>query len=386
MKKKISLMQYTFFKEANVEKELANFIEKAPKLSMGEHVFKFEKEFAKWHKRNHCIMVNSGSSANLLLISSLLNLKKISVGDQVGVSSVTWSTNVMPLIQLGLKPVLIDVEKDGVNVGYHQLKRKIEKLSALFLTNVLGLNNQINKLLKLCKSHNVLLLEDNCESLGCKVNNKILGNFGFASTTSSFVGHHLSTVEGGYVFTDDDKLAAMCKIVRAHGWTRNLTKKELDILSIKKREEFYQPYTFEFPGYNIRPSEINAIAGSLQLPLLNKMNGIRKERFIKFTKILGDNIYEKETKNPAFAIPIKCNSRKQRDSLVNFFKRHLIECRPLISGSIGKQPFWKRIYGETSLNNATTIDQCALYITNDPQLELSLFDFLLNKTAEFFYD
>ena len=386
MKKKISLMQYTFFKEANVEKALANFIEKASKLSMGEHVFKFEKEFAKWHKRKHCIMVNSGSSANLLLISSLLNLKKLNLGDQVGVSSVTWSTNVMPLIQLGLKPVLIDVEKDGVNVGYHELKRKIEKLSALFLTNVLGLNNQINRLFKLCKSHNVLLLEDNCESLGCKVNNKILGNFGLASTTSSFVGHHLSTVEGGYVFTDDDKLAAMCKIVRAHGWTRNLTNKELDILSIKKREEFYQPYTFEFPGYNIRPSEINAIAGSLQLPLLNKMNSIRKERFIKFSKILGDNIYEKKTKNPTFAIPIKCNSRKQRDSLVIFFKKHLIECRPLISGSIGKQPFWKRKYGETSLNNANTIDQCALYITNDPQLDLSLFDFLLNKTAEFFYD
>ena len=202
------------------------------------------------------------------------------------------------------------------------------------------------------------------------------------------MGHHLSTIEGGYVFTDNDQLAAMCKVVRAHGWTRNLEETEFSLLDIHRVSSFEQPYTFEYPGFNVRPSEINAFAGTLQLPILNKMNEIRKKHYEIFLNTIPNYIYSEfsEKINPVFAIPIKCNSLSQKQRLTQYLKANQIECRPLISGSIGRQPFWKRLYGEIALPNATQVDNLGLYITNDPQLSPNEFDYMLSKVKEYFCD
>ena len=287
----IRLMKHSFFAEAETEKKLADFVLNEPMLSMGKYTEQFQKEFANWHSRKHCIMVNSGSSANLLLIASLINLGRLKTGNHVGVSAVTWSTNIMPLIQLGLIPVLIDVEEDGVNIDDKTLLSKIENLDALFITNVLGLSNSLLKIKEICKNYDVQLYEDNCESLGCYQDNELMGNFGLASTTSSFIGHHFSTIEGGYVFTDDDELYAMMKVVRAHGWIRNLDENEKKILDIELISDFQDPYTFQYCGFNLRPSEINAYCGILQLPLLKKYNEIREKRFKIIAKLAPNIIY-----------------------------------------------------------------------------------------------
>lgn len=378
----IRLMKHSFFEEAQVEQKLAKFIVSEPILSMGKYTEKFQREFANWHSRKHCIMVNSGSSANLALMAALLNLGRLKLGDRVGVSGVTWSTNIMPIIQLGLVPVLIDVEQGGVNICFKSLEENIEKLDALFVTNVLGLNNSLSQIRDTCIVHEVQLFEDNCESLGCQQDKRLMGNFGIASTASSFVGHHFSTIEGGYIFTDDDELAAMLKVVRAHGWTRNLNEEEGELLKVSRMSDFESPYTFEFCGFNLRPNEINAYCGLEQLPLLQKYNDIRRQRFRIIANRFPNKIYSNKTDNPVFAVPIKTGNLHEKNLLIAYLKTKNVECRPLISGSMGLQPFWKRLYGEYRLTNASAVDDCGLYVTNDPQLTEDEFGVLLDVLSK----
>ena len=352
---------------------------------MGSVTEEFESYFAKWHRRKHCLMVNSGSSANLVLLSSLINLGMLQKGDLVGVNSVTWSTNVMPLIQLGLKPLLIDVGNSDLNIDKDKVLEVIHDIKALFLTNVLGLDNDLERISEICSREGVILLEDNCEALGCSTSNKLYGNFGLASTTSSFIGHHFSTIEGGYVFTNDDKLFAMLKVVRAHGWTRNLSGYEKQLLSCKEEDEFNQPYTFEYCGYNVRPSELNAYCGLIQLNVLNSFNEIREKRFIYASERLRDYIYKPDTKNPVFALPIRTKNVHHKNQVVKKL-REKIESRPIISRSMGIQPFWGKGIWSKKLENSAKIDELGLYVTNDPQLEDEKFKYLINVLEELLID
>ena len=377
-------MKHSFFEEAQVQQKLSEFIVNEEILSMGKYTEQFQDEFAAWHSRKHCIMVNSGSSANLVLIAALLNIGRLKIGSKIGVSGVTWSTNVMPIIQLGLIPVLIDVEEGGVNINLKTLQKEVHNLDALFITNVLGLENSLSEICQYCKENSILLFEDNCEALGCYQDSKLMGNFGIASTTSSFVGHHISTIEGGYIFTDDDELAAMLKVVRAHGWTRNLSEHEISILNISPGSHFENPYRFEYCGFNVRPSEINAYCGLLQLPLLKKYNNIRSKRFMHLAESFPDKIYQNKTNNPVFAIPIKANNANEKYSIVKFLEKNNVQSRPLISGSMGMQPFWIKIYGKQYLENAINVDSCGLYVTNDPQLSDAEFSHLTNILSESF--
>ncbi len=171
----------------------------------------FEKNFAKWQKRKYCVFLNSGSSANLAIIQALLNLRKIKKGDKVGFSALTWSTNVMPLIQLGLQPIPIDIELETLNVSSELVGKIIKKhkIKMLFLTNLLGFCSDIDKIRSICDKSKVILIEDNCEALGTLYKGTKLGNYGLASTFSFYVGHHMSTIEGGAVCTDSERLANM---------------------------------------------------------------------------------------------------------------------------------------------------------------------------------
>ena len=378
----IKLMTSTFFEKANVNQQLSEFVAKTDHLSMGDYTKKFEYEFARFHVRKHCVMVNSGSSANLVLLQALKNLGRLKAGSKIGVSAVTWSTNVMPLIQLGFEPVLIDVAFGDVNMGVNELKQKIDSLAAVFVTNILGLNNQIELIKDLCIGKEIILLEDNCEALGCEISAGLLGNFSLASTNSSFVGHHLSTIEGGYIFTDDDELCAMCKVVRAHGWTRNLSESERELLKVPTVDSFLEKYLFVDLGFNVRPTDISAYCGILQLPLLNHYNSIRRDRYRIAKKSMPEAIYGTLPGTAAFAIPLRCKSRIHKRDVIKFLNEQRIENRPLVSGSMGKQPFWKNRYEECVLPNAEEIDDLALYVSNDPQINVEDFETLIQKLRQ----
>ena len=280
----IKLIKSTFYNESLTKKKLIDFLKDAKQLSFGPQCEQFERNFARYQERKDCVFVNSGSSANLALIQAYLNLGRLKKGDLVGFSSLTWSTNVMPLIQLGLKAVPIGVELDTLNVSSEKLLRILDKydLKALLLTNLLGFCDDIDKIERVCQERNIILLEDNCESLGTVYKGTKLGNFGAASTFSFYVGHHMSTVEGGAICTDDEGLATMLRLVRAHGWDRNLkfTKRRELQKKFQINSTFYSRYTFYDLGFNLRPTEINGFIGNAQLKFINEVIKKRKDNFM----------------------------------------------------------------------------------------------------------
>ena len=202
----------------------------------------------------------------------------------------------MPIIQIGLNPIPIDIELNTLNISSNKLEEFLKKtsLKVLFLTNLLGFCGDLDKIRKTCKEKKIILLEDNCESLGSVYKGKNTGNFGLASTFSFYVGHHMSTIEGGAVCTDDKELSVMLKMVRAHGWDRNLEKRDQGEIRQKNkiRLDFYGLYSFYDLGYNLRPNEINGFLGNNQLRYIKEINKKRNSNFLKLAEIIyGDNRY-----------------------------------------------------------------------------------------------
>ncbi len=388
----IKLIKSTFYHESETKKKLAGFIRKSPFLSFGRECQKFEKNFAKWQGRKYGVMVNSGSSANLALIQSLLNLGWIKKNDPAGFSSVTWSTNAMPLIQLGLKAIPVDVELDSLNMSSKTLSNILSKfpLRVLFLTNLLGLCADLEKIVKICRDKKIILLEDNCEALGSIYVGKKLGNFGLASTFSFYVGHHFSTIEGGAICTDNPKLAGMLKIVRAHGWDRNLDFAEKKDLrkKFKVNSIFYSRYTFYDLGFNLRPTEIAGFLGNEQLQYIDEIIKKRGDNFRQFSRLYdNENYYPLRFKHldvfSNFSVPLICKSREIRDMLVKICNGK-VEVRPVVGGDITSQPFFRKYQGDLGINcpNAKIIHDQGLYFGNNPEMTkeemaivLKLFDF-----------
>lgn len=376
----IKLIKSTFHNEKDTKEKLVSFISSAEVMSFGPQCLKFEKAFAKWQGRQHCSFVNSGSSANLAIIQCLLNLGRIRRGDKVGVSTLTWSTNVMPLIELGLKVVPIDVEIDTLNVSSAQLKKTLqtqEGIKMLFLTNLLGFCDDIDEISNICEEQNIILVEDNCESLGTVYKGKKLGNYGLASTFSFYVGHHMSTIEGGAICTDDEEVSDMLSLVRAHGWDRNLAEQNQQKIRSRHNvnSSFYSRYTFYDLGYNLRPTEINGFIGNTQIPYLGEIIETRQNTFLEIAKIIysqKDRFYPIRYNHldvvSNFAFPVVCRSKKIRDELVEKCDGK-VELRPIVGGDMTKQPFFSK-YEDVQLkdSNAGLIHEQGLYFGNNPEL------------------
>jgi len=369
----------TFYNEEKTKQELLKFIGKAQQLSFGKECEKFEENFARYQGRKYCVFVNSGSSANLALVQALLNLKKLKKRNKVGFSALTWATNAMPLIQLGLEAVPIDIEIDTLNISSEKVEQILKKysLKAIFLTNLLGFCGDIEKIRSICKRKKIILLEDNCESLGTVYKGKKLGNFGLASTFSFYVGHHMSTIEGGAICTDDEELATMLRLVRAHGWDRNLdfTKQTEMRSKFKVNSTFYSRYTFYDLGYNLRPTEINGFIGNMQLKYINQINNKRNKNFKKFSVLCNDaeRFYPIKSSHiefvSNFAFPLICKSQKIRDELVKLCDG-VLEIRPVVGGDITRQPFFSKYMKKYTKGNknAKLVHEQGLYFGNNPEL------------------
>jgi CDP-4-dehydro-6-deoxyglucose reductase, E1 len=390
----IPLIKNTFYRETSTKQKLCTFIKKARILSFGKYCEQFEKKFAAWQGRADFVMVNSGSSANLAIVQSLLNLGKLKAGDRIGFSAVTWSTNVMPFIELGLVPTPIDVSINSLNITPAIFTQALKKyhFKALFLTNLLGFCDDIEGIRKICRKAHIILIEDNCESLGSTIGDNKLGNFGLASSFSFYVGHHLSTIEGGGIATDDEELAMMLRLVRAHGWDRNLTFAKQTQMRRKFRinSKFYSRYTFYDLGYNFRPTEINAYTGLVQLPYLDEIINHRQQNFL----YLASKIYAKnELYYPInfqhmsivsnFAVPLICRSTAIRDRLVKRCNKK-IEIRPIVGGDITQQPFFRKYITKngTSCPNAELIHNQGLYFGNHPELTRREMDSIISLFTE----
>ena len=377
----IKLVKSTFYREEETKAQLWTFLRNASQLSFGPFCEAFEEQFAKYQGRRHCVFLNSGSSANLALVQALLNLGRIERGDAVGFSAVTWSTNVMPFIQLGLRAVPIDVELSTLNVSSTTLAAVLEctPLKMVLLTNLLGWCSDIDVIRRLCAERGMLLVEDTCEALGSVYKGVRLGNYGLASTFSFYVGHHLSTVEGGAVCTDDQELATMLRIVRAHGWDRNLSLDQQGEIRRKFRlnSVFESRYTFYDLGFNLRPTEVSGCLGTIQLKYIEEIVARRRANFARLGPPIyarTDRFYPLTTDHldvfSNFAVPVVCRTRALRDVLVARCNER-IEIRPIVGGNITQQPFYRKYMpavDDAAVLNARLINDHGLYFGNNPEM------------------
>lgn len=372
----IKLIKSSFYHEAETKKALAEFIVNEEILSMNKECRKFEESFAAKQGRKYAVYVGNGSVANLLLIQSLLNIGTFKKGDKIGFSALTWPTNVMPLIQLGLEPVAIDCELDTLNVSPEKLEEYISGLNGLFLTNVLGFCDDIAAIKSLCDKHDVVLIEDNCESLGSQVDDTLLGNFGLASTFSFFVGHHMSTIEGGMVCTDDDKLHDYLLMGRAHGWDRNLSAEtQQRMRSEVGVDGFYAKYTFYDLASNFRPTEINGFIGNTQMPYWDEIVAKRVANFARFHEVIqqNDDFYHYDLSHMSvvsnFSMPVICKTAELATEYKAKFEQAEVEIRPVIAGNMTNQPFYQKYVQDTAPRpNSDLVHSNGFYFGNNPEM------------------
>jgi CDP-6-deoxy-D-xylo-4-hexulose-3-dehydrase len=345
-------------------------------FTMGKNVETFERDFAQYVGSKHCVMVNSGSSAILLMVAALFYTKnpllKLQRGDEVIVPAVSWSTTYYPLYQYGLKIKFVDIDLNTLNYDLDQLAQAVtDKTRAIMAVNLLGNPNDFGRIQQIIGQRNVVLMEDNCESMGAKYAGKHAGTFGVMGGYSSFFSHHISTMEGGLIVTNDEELYQILLSLRAHGWTRNLPKQNL-VCSDKSDDPFEESFRFVLPGYNVRPLEIEGALGVEQVKRLPSLIAARRENGKLLQVALAnhpDLIIQQEIGESSwfgFSLVIRPNSKLTRKDLVVKLNALGFECRPIVAGNFAKNEVVKYFDSEVhgTLKNAEHIDQNGLFVGN----------------------
>lgn len=345
-------------------------------FTMGANVRTFERAFARYVGSRHCVMVNSGSSANLLMVAALFYSRnpglRLQRGDEVIVPAVSWSTTYSPLFQYGLKIKFVDIDLFTLNYDLEQLAQAIgDRTRAIVAVNLLGNPNDFSRIRQLMGGRDIVLLEDNCESMGARYEGKSTGTFGAMGSFSSFFSHHISTMEGGLIVTDDEELYQILLSLRAHGWTRDLPKQNL-VCGEKSDDPFEESFRFVLPGYNVRPLELEGALGVEQLKRLPAMvDERRKNGLLLQTSLDGhpDIIVQREIGESSwfgFSLVIRPGSRMTRQELVAGLNESGFECRPIVAGNFTKNEVMKYFDAEVvgELPNADHIDRNGLFIGN----------------------
>ena len=354
-----------------------------PKLTNGPKVVEFEKQWSEWVGVKHSLFVNSGASANEL---TMLALKYMYGDGEVIVPPLTWISDISSVLFAGFKPVFVDVNFDNLSFDLNKLKEAITpRTRAIFLTHVLGINGLTDELLRLCKDKNILLIEDVCESHGTTFKGKKVGSFGYASNFSFYFAHHMSTIEGGMVCTNDDKFYQMCRALRSHGMMREMTDNDMKQEIIEKYPDLNPDFIFVGPAHNFRSTELNAVIGLNQLPRLDDNNKKRVANFNYFISNLNAEKYVTELRtagqcNYAFIVIMRDNSFEVRDKIEATLKEKGIEFRRGLSGGGNqmRQPFMTQFnYNLDNYPNIEHIHNFSWYIGNYPSLPQEKIDYLL---------
>lgn len=349
---------------------LIEWLGKYPKLTKGPVTLELEKKWSKWLGVKNTTFCNSGSSANLLMLWALIEAGRIGRDAKIVVPSVAWATDLAPVIQLGMTPILCDANLQDLSVDLNHLEIifKETKPDVLLLVSVLGLVPDMKRILELCNKYKVILLEDACESMGSRYKDKKLGSFGLMSSFSTYFGHHMSTIEGGFVCTDDDELHEILKSIRSHGWDRDSSKEYSDKLRKKwKTSDFDALYTFYHSGFNLRSTDLQAFIGLGQIDKLDDICDKRNKNFHIYQRELGDlspGLFDNEFISN-FAYPV---IHQNRNLIIKKLQEANIEVRPMICGSMGTQPFYVKKYGRNELPNVSIIDKYGFYVPNHPGL------------------
>lgn len=329
----------------------------------------FEQEFADWMGCNHAVFVNSGSSANLLMIAAAKADGRLR-NNKVIAPAVSWVTTVSPLMQLGFDIRLCDCDPDnlGLDIAHLEELCREDPPALLILVHVLGHANHMREIRDICERYNVLLLEDSCEALGSTFDGRKLGTLGAAGSFSFYYGHHISTIEGGMVVTDDSDLYQIMLSLRSHGWSRDLDPALRDKLQKEHEiDDFRNLYTFYHAGYNLRSTDLQAFIGRLQLQKLDHICAARQENFQFYVNGL-PGFYRQSSDTDllsSFAFGTLVENRAETAAALSMAQ---IECRPLICGNIARHPFWTKVYGTQDLPNADLVHDYGIYLPNHHNL------------------
>jgi CDP-4-dehydro-6-deoxyglucose reductase, E1 len=364
------------------------------RVTMGERVREFEREFAGFIGVRHAVMVNSGSSANLLavgLLSSSAVPNGLRPGDEVIVPAVTWPTTVSPILQSGCLPVFVDIDEHTLNLRPEQLVDAWSpRTRAIFAVHLLGNPVAMDIVMKFAEKRNLWVLEDACESLGSTIGARRAGAIGHIGTFSFYFSHHITTVEGGMLVTDDDGLADTARSMRAHGWTRDM--------STRAEHEAASPWVdprflFVHLGYNLRPMEVQAAFGLVQLRRLEEFNEARRRNaqalISRLADLEGDLEFVAEQeggRSTWFGFPVKVKDGPTRQALSRHLEERGIETRAIVAGNLAVQPAFRDNPHRTvgTLAGATAIGQRGLFIGNHPDLGESRLDHIVAAFHSFF--
>ncbi len=368
MKTVYSLSNDTWGKEESLAIER---VLESKRYTMGSNVEAAEKLAAEHFGSKYAIMASSGSTANLLAVAAMVYSGKLSEGDEVLITAVSWSTSYFPLEQMGLKIRLVDIDRNTLNIDAKKIEAAItSQTKAIFAVNLLGNPNKFDELRDICEKYNLYLLEDNCESMGALYKGKQAGTFGIFGTFSTFFSHHLCTMEGGFVVTDDEELYHYMLAVRAHGWTRNLP--DSSSLHQKSSNPFYESFCFVVPGFNLRPLEMEGALAVEQIKKLNSFVAQRRENAELFKEVMAKDerfSIQEETEKASwfgFALVLKEDNTKKRDRIVNHLIENGIETRPIVAGNFARQPVFNRLHASIAgeLTNADYIHDNGFFVGN----------------------
>ncbi len=340
--------------------------------TMGKSVRQFEEDFARFTGHKYCVMVNSGSSANLLAVAAMFYKKDnpLQRGDEVIVPAVSWATTYYPLYQYGLRLKFVDVDINTLNFDLQQLAAAVsDKTRMIFAVNLLGNPNDYDEIKRIINNRNICLLEDNCESLGGSYKGKPLGSIGLMGTYSTFFSHHMSTMEGGLIGTDNEELYHILLCLRSHGWTRHLPQENK--LCVKSDNHFEESWRFILPGYNVRPIEMMGAIGIEQLKKLPEFLRHRRKNAEYFKKLFANDgrfILQQEISQSSwfgFSFLIK-DDAVDRTRLIQKLTEANIETRPIVAGNFARKEVVKYFDYETfgDLKNADYVDKNGFFVGN----------------------
>lgn len=345
-------------------------------FSMSKCVEKYESEFASYFGSKYAVMTSSGSTANLIMTAALFFRKenRLQRGDEIIVPAVSWSTTYFPLQQYGLKVKFVDIDLETLNYDLAALEEAIsDSTKAIMAVNLLGNPNDFNEISRIIGNRNILVLEDNCESMGAMFQGKQCGTFGLMGSFSSFFSHHIATMEGGMVVTDDEECYHLLLVLRAHGWTRNLPAK--NHVADKSDNWFEESFRFVIPGYNVRPLEMSGAIGSEQLKKLPSFIGQRRknaEFFVDTFKNDDRFLIQKETGASSwfgFSFIIKESSGLNRSDILQKLEDANIEYRPIVTGDFTKSESLKYFDFEVyeGVKNAKYLDKNGFFVGNSQE-------------------
>ena len=374
------------------EEEIAEVLDslRSGAVTMGDKCLAFESAFAEYVEARHAIFLNSGSSANLLAWFALANpiwREPFNSGFEVIVPAISWSTTIWPIVQAGGTPVLVDCNPETLGIETSAVEAAISpRTVAVCPVHPLGNVCDMDRLMKICDEHKIILVEDTCESLGSRYRGWLAGRFGLMGTYSFYFSHHMTTIEGGMIVTDDDDLAQLLRMLRSHGWARE--RKSATEMPFDKR------YHFLTTGFNLRPTELNAAFGLHQLKKLSDFNKHRVEKTTALLHLLAPLLegqflssmkIEENVEAVFFGFPVLCRSHEDRDALVNHLEERDIETRPIICGNMARQPGLKRaphkIIG--TLTGADQVMDKGLYWGMHPSFSHAEIEYIANSLKSF---